>query len=63
MQSGCNHVGVPRFDSVAWREVRMADRRNLKIALDTWTMLKADKRDTETWDSYLRRMHREAFDQ
>jgi len=38
----------------------MADRRNVKMAIDTWKMLKRDKREAETWDSYLRRLYTEA---
>lgn len=35
-------------------------RKNLKIAPDTYEELKEGKRDMETWDSYLRRLQREA---
>ena len=38
----------------------MTDRRNLKIAADTYETLADGKRDMETWDSYLRRLRREA---
>jgi len=38
----------------------MTDRKNLKIAADTYDLLKEEKRDMETWDSMFRRLLREA---
>jgi len=38
----------------------MSDRKNLKIASDTYDALREGKRKMETWDSYLRRLKREA---
>lgn len=40
----------------------MTDRKNLKIAADTYDLLKDEKRDMETWDSFYRRLLREADD-
>ena len=40
----------------------MTKRKNLKINEDTYDELKAEKRKMETWDSYLRRLQREAED-
>jgi len=40
----------------------MTDRKNLKIASDTYEQLKAEKRDMETWDSFYRRLLRETSD-
>jgi len=40
----------------------MTDRKNLKVASDTFDLLKAEKRDMETWDSFYRRLLREADD-
>ena len=40
----------------------MTNRKNLKIAEDTYDELKEEKRKMETWDSYLRRLQREAED-
>ena len=37
-------------------------RKNLKIDEDTYDELKEKKRQMETWDSYLRRLQREAED-
>ena len=37
-------------------------RKNLKINEDTYDELKEKKRQMETWDSYLRRLQREAED-
>ena len=37
----------------------MTERKNLKIALDTYDELKDEKRDMETWDSLLRRLLRD----
>ena len=37
----------------------MTERKNLKIALDTYDDLKDEKRDMETWDSLLRRLLRD----
>ena len=37
-------------------------RKNLKINEDTYDELKEEKRKMETWDSYLRRLQREAED-
>jgi predicted CopG family antitoxin len=37
----------------------MTERKNLKIAEDTYTDLKAEKRDMETWDAMLRRLLQE----
>ena len=37
-------------------------RKNLKINEDTYDELKEKKRKMETWDSYLRRLRREAED-
>ena len=37
----------------------MANRKNLKIAPDTYDELKDEKRPMETWDSMLRRLVRE----
>ena len=34
----------------------MPERKNLKIAPDTFEDLKDEKRDMETWDSMLRRL-------
>lgn len=41
----------------------MTERKNLKIAPDTYDDLRAEKRDMETWDSLLRRLVREASDE
>ena len=38
-------------------------RKNLKIAEDTYEDLREEKRKMETWDSYLRRLLREAGDE
>ena len=38
----------------------MSDRKNLKIATDTYDDLREEKRDMETWDSMFRRLMREA---
>ena len=38
----------------------MTERKNLKIALDTYDELKDEKRDMETWDSMFRRLIQEA---
>ena len=37
----------------------MSDRKNLKIAPDTYEELRDEKRDMETWDSMFRRLLRE----
>jgi len=37
----------------------MSDRKNLKIAPDTYDDLQDEKRDMETWDSMFRRLMRE----
>ena len=37
----------------------MSDRKNLKIAPDTYDDLRDEKRDMETWDSMFRRLMRE----
>ena len=37
----------------------MTERKNLKIAEDTYDDLKDEKRDMETWDSMFRRLMRE----
>ena len=36
----------------------MSDRKNLKIAEDTYDDLRDEKRPMETWDSMLRRLLR-----
>lgn len=36
----------------------MTDRKNLKIAEDTYDALREEKRDMETWDSMFRRLLR-----
>jgi len=36
------------------------NRKNLKIASDTYEQLRDGKRKMETWDSYLRRLQRDA---
>ena len=41
----------------------MTNRKNLKIAPDTYDELKDEKRDMETWDSMFRRLLREAGDE
>ena len=38
----------------------MTNRKNLKIAPDTYDELRDEKRDMETWDSMLRRLVRES---
>ena len=38
----------------------MTERKNLKIAQDTYDDLSEEKRDMETWDSMFRRLLREA---
>jgi len=38
----------------------MTNRKNLKIAVDTYEQLKDEKRQMETWDSLLRRLVTEA---
>jgi predicted CopG family antitoxin len=38
----------------------MTERKNLKIAPDTYDQLKDEKRNMETWDSLMRRLIREA---
>ena len=38
----------------------MTNRKNLKIAEDTYDELRDEKRDMETWDSMLRRLVRES---
>ncbi len=40
----------------------MTERKNLKIATDTYDDLKAEKRPMETWDSMFRRLIRESAD-
>ena len=37
----------------------MTERKNLKIAADTYDELREEKRDMETWDSMFRRLLRE----
>lgn len=37
----------------------MTDRKNLKIAEDTYNDLREEKRDMETWDSMFRRLLRD----
>jgi predicted CopG family antitoxin len=37
----------------------MTERKNLKIASDTYDDLLDEKRDMETWDSMLRRLLRD----
>jgi predicted CopG family antitoxin len=37
----------------------MTNRKNLKIAPDTYDKLRDEKRDMETWDSMLQRLLRE----
>ena len=37
----------------------MTERKNLKIATDTYDDLREEKRDMETWDSMLRRLLRD----
>jgi predicted CopG family antitoxin len=37
----------------------MTDRKNLKIAEDTYEELSEEKRQMETWDSFFRRLLRE----
>jgi len=37
----------------------MSERKNLKIAEDTYDELRDEKRDMETWDSMFRRLLRE----
>lgn len=37
----------------------MTNRKNLKIAPDTYDDLKSEKRDMETWDSMFRRLLQE----
>ena len=54
-----NPLGAARFDSGRGLEA-MTERKNLKIAIDTYDDLKAEKRDMETWDSMLRRLVRES---
>ena len=38
----------------------MTQRKNLKIAADTYDDLREEKRDMETWDSFFRRVLAEA---
>jgi len=38
----------------------MTNRKNLKIAEDTYDELREEKRDMETWDSFFRRLLTEA---
>lgn len=40
----------------------MTDRKRITVAAETFGDLRADKRDGETWDGYLRRLKREAGD-
>ena len=40
----------------------MSNRKNLKIAEDTYDELKDEKRDMETWDSMFRRLMRDGGD-
>lgn len=40
----------------------MAERKNLKIAEDTFDELREEKRDMETWDSFFRRLLRDTND-
>jgi len=40
----------------------MSNRKNLKIAPDTYDLLKAEKRDMETWDAMFRRLLAERDD-
>jgi predicted CopG family antitoxin len=37
----------------------MTERKNLKIAADTYDELTEEKRDMETWDAMLRRLLRD----
>jgi hypothetical protein len=37
----------------------MTNRKNLKIAEDTFDELREEKRDMETWDSFFRRLLRD----
>ena len=41
----------------------MTNRKNLKIAPDTYDDLRDEKRDMETWDSMFRRLMRESADE
>ena len=41
----------------------MTNRKNLKIAADTYDDLREEKRDMETWDSMFRRLLRESADE
>ena len=41
----------------------MSDRKNVKIAEDTYDDLREEKREMETWDSMFRRLLREADDE
>ena len=52
-------LGVVGFDSSRGLS-DMTERKNLKIAKDTYDDLKDEKRDMETWDSMLRRLMRES---
>jgi hypothetical protein len=38
----------------------MSNRKNLKIAEDTYDDLREEKRDMETWDSMFQRLLRES---
>jgi hypothetical protein len=38
----------------------MTDRKNLKVAADTYDDLSEEKRDMETWDSFFRRLLQES---
>jgi len=40
----------------------MTDRKNLKIGVHTYRLLKDEKRDMETWDAMFRRLMHEADD-
>jgi len=40
----------------------MTDRKNVKIATDTYEELRGEKREMETWDSFFRRLLYEADD-
>jgi len=41
----------------------MTERKNLKIAPETYDDLREEKRDMETWDSMFRRLMREGGDE
>jgi len=66
MPSHPNPRGAAKISVQSAKVIRrdhMSERKNLKIAKDTYDELREEKRDMETWDSMLRRLMREDNDE